>query len=136
MKPLGIPAPASLAPRLSPDNPTTIFPSVQADNSIGCGFGANEPSVAESKTNTNVVVVAAQEYQNATGCADSHAWVFASRDFGITWQAVLLPGLQFPASGDVAITFDPVRQVFVYAFLEFSRDAAGNGVQPGVQRQR
>jgi hypothetical protein len=131
MQPLGIPAPASLAPRLSPDSPTTIFPSVQADNSIGCGFGANEPSVAESKTSTNLVVVAAQEYQNATGCADSHAWAFTSQDFGITWQAILLPGLQDAASGDVGVTFDSVRQVFVYSFLEFTRDAANNPIAPG-----
>jgi hypothetical protein len=132
LKPLAIPASNVRPSRLSPQFPTTIFPSVQADNSIGCGFGANEPSVAQSTVSTNLVVVAGQEYQDASGgCADSHAWAFASRDFGLTWQATLLPGLQDAASGDVAVTFDPVRQVFVFSFLEFTRDAVGNAIAPG-----
>ena len=131
LKPLAVPASNTRPSRLSPQFPTTIFPSVQADNSIGCGFGANEPSVAESTISTNLVVVAGQEYQDNSGCADSHAWAFTSQDFGLTWSATLLPGLQDAASGDVAITFDPVRHVFVYAFLEFTRDAFGNAVAPG-----
>jgi hypothetical protein len=131
MKPLGIPASNVRPSKLSPEFPTTIFPSVQADNSIGCGFGATEPGVAESTLSPNVVVVAAQEYQDNSGCADSHAWAFTSQDFGLTWQATLLPGLQDPASGDVNVTFDMVRDVFVYSFLEFTRDSSGNPIAPG-----
>ena len=32
-----------------------------------------------------------------------------------------MPGLLFPSSGDPEVTYDPVRQVFVYAFVEFNR---------------
>jgi hypothetical protein len=132
LKPLGIPASNVRPSRLSPQSPTTIFPSVQADNSIGCGFGANEPAVAQSSVSPNLVVVAGQEYQDASGgCADSHAWAFTSQNFGTTWQATLLPGLQDPASGDVAVTFDPVRHVFVLSFLEFTRGAMGQAIAPG-----
>jgi hypothetical protein len=128
-KPLGIPAPPAVAttPHVPPQSPLAIGSSLQVDNSTGCGFGATEPSVAQSKANPSFMVVAAQEYQDNSGCADSHAWAFTSHDAGQHWQATLLPGLQQPASGDVAVTFDPVRQVFVYSFLEFSRTNAAVG---------
>jgi hypothetical protein len=38
-----------------------------------------------------------------------------------------MPGLQFPASGDPGVTYDPVRGVFLYAFVEFTRNDDSKG---------
>jgi hypothetical protein len=61
--------------------------------------------------------------------------VFYSHDGGQHWQQQVMPGLVRTASGDPSVVFDPVRQVFVYSFIEFDRDANGNEINGRIETE-
>lgn len=109
--------------------PSAFYSSTQLDNfSASCGFGANETTIAQSTTNPNLLVAGANTYyDNSGGCTDSVAGVYYSSDGGQHWKYQVMPGLLFPAAGDPVVTFDPVRQVFVFAFVEFNRSDGTQG---------
>ena len=113
--------------------PSTFYGSTQLDSfSSSCGAGVNETTIAQSTANPNLLVAGANVYYDNNGnCTDAHAGVFYSSDGGQHWHFEVMPTLLYPASGDPVLTFDPVRQVFVYGFIEFSRDSSGNAVAPG-----
>jgi hypothetical protein len=127
---LGIPAPPSGGAAQPPGAfPSEFFGSVQANTTDTCGFGANEARTARSTDNPNVVVVAAQMYENGDGsCGDSHAWAFTSLDGGQHFTQAVLPALQQPTSGDVNVVYDPKHHVFAYSFLEFNRNGSASRV--------
>jgi hypothetical protein len=109
--------------------PSTFYTSTQLDNfSAQCGFGVNETTIAQSTANPNLLVAGANTYYDNNGnCQDSHVGVYSSSDGGQHWHFQVMPGLIDPFSGDPVVTFDPVRQVFVFAFIEADRnnDAVG-----------
>lgn len=109
--------------------PSTFYSSTQLDNfSAQCGFGVNETTIAQSTSNPNLLVAGANTYYNNTGeCQDSHAGVYYSSDGGQHWHFEVMPGLVFPSSGDPGVVFDPVRQVFLFAFVEFNRTDGTKG---------
>ena len=109
--------------------PTAFYSSTQLDNfSQSCGFGVNETTIAQSSTNPSLLVAGANTYYDNNGnCQDSHAGVYYSSDGGQHWRFEVMPGLVFPSSGDPVVTFDPVRQVFMFAFVEFNRSDGTQG---------
>ncbi len=121
---LTIPAPAAAHPaRARRFTPSTFYSSTQLDNfSAQCGFGANETTIAQATDNPNLLVAGANTYYDNSGnCQDSHAGVYYSSDGGQHWHYEVMPGLSDPASGDPVVTYDPVRHVFLFAFVEFNR---------------
>jgi hypothetical protein len=119
-----IPAPSAAHPaRARSFTPSTVYSSTQLDNfSAQCGFGANETTIAQATDNPNLMVAGANTYYDNSGtCRDSVAGVYHSSDGGRHWQFEVMPGLVDPASGDPGVTYDPVRHVFLYSFVEFSR---------------
>ena len=125
-----IPPPSAAHPRRAKGfNPSASYNSTQLDNfSAQCGFGVNETTIAQSTANPNLLVAGANTYYDNSGnCQDSHAGVYYSSDGGQHWKFEVMPGLLDPASGDPGVTFDPVRQVFVFSFVEFSRTDATVG---------
>ena len=112
-----------------PFTPSEFYSSTQLDNfSAQCGFGVNETTIAQSSVNPNLVVAGANTYYDNSGsCQDSHAGVYYSSDGGQHWRFEVMPGLLFPSSGDPQVTYDPVRQVFLYAFVEFNRSDSTQG---------
>src|SRR3954447_49413 len=119
-----IPPPSAAHPsRAKGFTPTRFYNSTQLDNfSSQCGFGANETTIAQSTTNPNLVVAGANTYYDNNGnCQDSHVGVYYSSDGGQHWKYEVMPGLIDPFSGDPVVTFDPLRQVFVFAFVEANR---------------
>ena len=136
-KPLLIPAPSGHSPGAG-QFPSAFYSSTEVDNNTACGFGVNETTIAQSSANPNLLVAGANTYENGDGtCGDSHAFAYYSHDGGQHWRQTILPGLSFQASGDPAVTYDPVHQVFVYAFLEFDRsDSDRARRRRGLQRRR
>jgi hypothetical protein len=133
------PAPRLLVPRrpkgqagARSGSPLVFYGSTQVDSpTSGCSNPfPNEPSVAQSSTNPNYIVVAAQAYVDSNGnCDDSHPWVFWSHDGGQHWQEEIMPGLTAGlAGGDVGVVYDPKGQVFVYSFLQFSRTTSQDSI--------
>ena len=119
-----IPPPSAAHPtRAKGFTPSAFYSSTQLDNfSAQCGFGVNETTIAQSTDNPNLVVAGANTYyDNAGNCQDSHAGVYYSSDGGQHWHFEVMPGLVFPSSGDPVVTYDPVRHVFLFAFVEFNR---------------
>jgi len=119
-----IPPPgAAHPPKARTFTPSLFYSSTQLDNfSAQCGFGVNETTVAQSTDNPNLVVAGANTYyDNAGNCQDSHAGVYYSSDGGQHFKFEVMPGLVFPSSGDPVVTYDPVRHVFLFAFVEFNR---------------
>jgi hypothetical protein len=119
-----IPPPtAAHPPKARNFTPTQFYSSTQLDNfSAQCGFGVNETTIAQSNDNPNLLVAGANTYyDNAGNCQDSHAGVYYSSDGGQHWHFEVMPGLLFPSSGDPVVTYDPLRHVFVFAFVEFNR---------------
>lgn len=138
-----VPRPGSLPRRLIPPrpavrtgagsaSPSAFYTSTQVDSATsGCSSPfLNEPSVAQSSDNPNLVVVAAQMYVDGSGnCDDAHPWVFYSRDGGQHWAEEIMPGLTAGlAGGDVGIVYDPKNHVFVYSFLQFSRTTSTDSI--------
>jgi hypothetical protein len=125
-----VPAPLSSPPaKATGFTPTAFYSSTQLDNfSASCGFGVNETTIAQATDNPNLMVAGANTYyDNAGNCQDSHAGVYYSSDGGQHWRFQVMPGLLDPSSGDPVVTYDPVRRVFVFAFVEFSRSDATVG---------
>jgi hypothetical protein len=125
-----IPPPSAAHPSQAKGfTPTRFYSSTQLDNfSSQCGFGANETTIAQSTDNPNLLVAGANTYYDNNGnCQDSHAGVYYSSDGGQHWHYEVMPGLLFPSSGDPVVTFDPVRHVFLFAFVEFNRSDATQG---------
>ena len=60
-------------------------------------------------------------YDNSGSCQDSHVGVYYSSDGGQHWKFEVMPGLIDPFSGDPVVTYDPVRHVFLFAFVEAKR---------------
>jgi hypothetical protein len=119
-----IPPPsAAQPPKAKSFTPSTFYNSTQLDSfSAQCGFGVNETTIAQSTDNPNLLVGGANTYyDNSRNCQDSHTGVYYSSDGGQHWKFEVMPGLLFPASGDPVVTYDPVRHVFVFAFVEFNR---------------
>jgi hypothetical protein len=111
-------------------NPSTFYNSTKLDNfSSQCGFGVNETSIAQSSVNPNLIVAGANTYYDNNGnCRDSAAVArVVDAGGGQHWHYELMPNLQFPVSGDPALTYDPVRQVFLYAFVELNRSDSTKG---------
>ena len=117
---------------LGNSSPAAFYSSTQVDSATsGCSSPfLNEPSVAQSSDNPNIVVVAAQMYVDASGnCDDAHPWVFYSHDGGQHWKEEIMPGLTAGlAGGDVGIVYDSKDHVFVYSFLQFSRSTTQNSI--------
>jgi hypothetical protein len=125
-----IPPPSEAHPtRAKGFSPSAFYSSTQLDNfSAQCGFGVNETTVAQSTDNPNLVVAGANTYYDSNGnCQDSHAGVYYSSDGGQNWHFEVMPGLIDPFSGDPVVTYDPVRHVFLFAFLEAKRNDATVG---------
>ncbi len=125
-----IPPPsAAHAPKLKHFSPVATYSSTQLDNfSSQCGFGANETTIAQSSANPNLMVAGANTYYDNSGnCIDSHAGVYYSSDGGQHWHYEVMPNLIDPFSGDPVVTYDPVRQVFLFAFVEAKRGDATVG---------
>jgi hypothetical protein len=123
--PLLTAAPSSTHPAKAKGfTPSTFYSSTQLDKfSAECGFGVNETTIAQSTDNPSLLVAGANTYYDNSGnCQDSHAGVYHSSDGGQHWSFEVMPGLQFPASGDPEVTYDPVRHMFLYAFVEFTRN--------------
>ncbi len=128
--PMLVPAPpAEHAHRALRFTPSTFYSSTQLDDfSSQCGFGVNETSIAQSSANPNLMVAGVNSYYDNSGnCQDSHAGVFYSSDGGQHWRYQVMPGLVFPSSGDPGVVYDPVRQVFLYSFVEFNRSDSTQG---------
>jgi hypothetical protein len=121
--PLLIPPPSAASGASAASSINTIYGSTQVDNRGGCGdWGANESSVAQSSVNPNNVVVVFQMYRNPDGtCGDSHDFIAYSRDGGHHWLQRNPAVLTSPVSGDAVVTYDARHNLFVHAFLEFSR---------------
>jgi hypothetical protein len=119
-----IPPPSSAhPPKLRHFTPATFYSSTQLDNfSAQCGFGVNETTIAQSTDNPNLLVGGANTYYDNSGnCQDSHVGVYYSSDGGQHWKFEVMPGLIDPFSGDPVVTYDPVRHVFLFAFVEAKR---------------
>ena len=73
-------------------------------------------------------------HDNSGNCQDSHTGVYHSSDGGRHWSFEVMPGLLFPSSGDPAVTYDPVRHVFLFAFaqsggtIQFVSDVEGGPI--------
>jgi IPT/TIG domain len=125
-----VPAPSSGHPATAKGfTPTGFYSSTQLDNfSANCGFGVNETTIAQSTANPNLLVAGANTYYDNNGnCQDSHAGIYSSSDGGQHWRFEVMPGLLFPSSGDPGVTFDPVRDVFMFSFVEFNRSDGTKG---------
>ena len=122
--PLLVPAPpAGHAHRALRFTPSDVL-QLDADRQFQreCGFGVNETTIAQSTDNPNLLVAGATRYYDNSGnCRDSDAGVYYSSDGGQHWRFQVMPGLLFPSSGDPGVTYDPVRHVFLYSFVEFNR---------------
>ena len=110
-----------------------FVPSTPVSSFAGqCGAGVTDPVIAQSTANPNLVVAGAQSpYANDGTCTNPEPGVFYSSDGGRHWKYEVMPGLEYGDGNSPAITFDPVRQVFVYAFEEddFSTGAGRIGVE-------
>lgn len=128
-RPLLVPAAPAGTRTAAPASPGGVSSSVAIDSlNDGCGFGTNEPNVAQSTDDPNTVVAVAQSYHAANGtCADAHAWIFTSKDGGGHYTGQIAPTLTLPASGDVLVTYDRRSHRFVMAFLEFDRSDGTRG---------
>ncbi len=125
-----IPPPsAAHSPKLRHFTPSLFYSSTQLDNfSAQCGFGVNETTIAQSTDNPNLVVAGANTYYDNSGnCQDSHVGVYYSSDGGQHWKFEVMPGLIDPFSGDPEVTYDPVRHVFLFAFVEAERNVSSVG---------
>jgi hypothetical protein len=134
--PLGIPTRQSVAGGVRPFAPVAPS-SVQVDASDNrCAtIGSNEEQVAQSSVNPDLVVVAAQAFSDGTDCSTSHPFVFYSHDGGQHFQQQVIPGLDRTSGGDPSVVFDPVRQVFVYSFIAFDRDANNDPINSRVEAE-
>ena len=119
-----IPPPSAAHPTTADGStPSAFYSSTQLDNfSAQCGFGVNETTIAQSTDNPNLLVAGANSYyDNAGNCLDSHVGVYYSSDGGQHWKFEVMSGLIDPFSGDPVVTYDPVRHVFLFAFVEAKR---------------
>ncbi len=82
---------------------TTWGPNARANSDPG-NASQHEPSLAISRTNSNVVVVAAKDYRHND---NKEVWIYVSQDGGLTWpldKQIQMPGLP----PDIPNESDPV----------------------------
>lgn len=114
-------------------------------SNFGCQTPQNETSVVVNPTNAQNVVAGANDYRpccDFTGLNDGTGWAYVSRDGGLTWTDVQVPGLtaqtggqgnfkRVDSAGDPALAFAPDGTLY-YANIVFSRVSPASGVAVSV----
>lgn len=112
-----------------------------------CQTPQNETSVAVNPTNALNLVAGANDYRpccDFTGLNDGTGWAYVSRDGGLTWTDVQVPGLtaqtggqgnfkRTDSAGDPALAFAPDGTLY-YANIVFSRVSMASGVAVSVSK--